>query len=249
MANSISRPSCAHASREALITAFTLIELLTVIAILATLAALLVPVFAQTKRSGLQTVCQSQLRQIGAATLGYCNDYHDRFPVAFDTEKRLLQDWMPEPSIEAEIARQRFTVPTWPSLLRAYGMSPIMLHCPEDDGRIGLHTDSQLLGYEVGRGDQIGPIYVPSAHAVVGNSYTYRAQLGWLGATSTSGCTIQDGRRELGTSGSGLYRDLGSFWHGERVLDGEGINLLFVDGHVRRVNRNGFFQAWFCNIL
>ncbi len=60
--------------------AFTLIELLVVIAIIALLAAILFPVFAQTREKARQTVCASNLRQIGTAVLLYVQDYDERLP-------------------------------------------------------------------------------------------------------------------------------------------------------------------------
>lgn len=57
--------------------AFTLIELLTAVAIVAVLAAILFPVLAQARDKARQTACVSNLRQLGAATLLYAQDYDD----------------------------------------------------------------------------------------------------------------------------------------------------------------------------
>lgn len=53
---------------------FTLIEVLVAIAIIAILAALLFPVFAQAKVSAKQIVCIAQMRQVGLALAMYASD-------------------------------------------------------------------------------------------------------------------------------------------------------------------------------
>ena len=60
--------------------AFTLIELLTVIAILGLLAAILFPVFSQAKLSAQKTTDLSNTRQIGLAAILYESDSDDNFP-------------------------------------------------------------------------------------------------------------------------------------------------------------------------
>jgi prepilin-type N-terminal cleavage/methylation domain-containing protein len=63
---------------------FTLIELLLVIAILAILAGILLPVLNRTKEAARSAACLSNLHQIGIALQIYVADDQNRLPVAFD---------------------------------------------------------------------------------------------------------------------------------------------------------------------
>lgn len=60
--------------------AFTLVELLVVIAILAVIAAILFPVFGQSREKARQSTCSSNLKQYALATQMYLHDYDERFP-------------------------------------------------------------------------------------------------------------------------------------------------------------------------
>src|SRR5712692_8921720 len=59
---------------------FTLIELLVVIALIALLAAILFPVFAQAREKARQTTCLSNARQLGLGVTLYVQDYDDTYP-------------------------------------------------------------------------------------------------------------------------------------------------------------------------
>lgn len=65
------------------LTAFTLIEMLVVMAIIMVLTAILYPVLAQAKKAANTAVCLSNMRQIGIASQLYLGDHDDTyFPAA-----------------------------------------------------------------------------------------------------------------------------------------------------------------------
>src|SRR5579862_4938676 len=62
--------------------AFTLVEILVVIAVVAILAAILFPVFAQAREKSRQSACLSNMRQIAAGIAMYRQDWDGAGPFA-----------------------------------------------------------------------------------------------------------------------------------------------------------------------
>src|SRR4051812_23917649 len=71
-------------------SAFTLVELLTVIAIIAVLASLLLSTISRGKSLAVATKCKSNLRQLSLALTVYGDD-HGKFPAGLDFKGR---DWI-----------------------------------------------------------------------------------------------------------------------------------------------------------
>jgi prepilin-type N-terminal cleavage/methylation domain-containing protein/prepilin-type processing-associated H-X9-DG protein len=94
---------------------FTLVELLVVIGLIATLAALLLPTFGRAKESGRATVCLSNLHQIGLALQIYAQDNRNRLPYMRDQSLTATNE-LPGPNV----------------VLSNYLGNVLVLHCPSD---------------------------------------------------------------------------------------------------------------------
>lgn len=64
--------------------AFSLIELLVTVAIIAVLAALIMPALSKTKETGRSTFCQNNLHNIGAALQMYVGENQNHMPTMYD---------------------------------------------------------------------------------------------------------------------------------------------------------------------
>ncbi len=217
---------------------FTLIELLTVLTLIAILAALLFPVFAQAREKARQTSCASNLRQLGMAVALYAQDYDDLYPIGSDSPERYIYLWTPEP----EQWPLTTTMPLLRQILNPYVHNQAVWRCPSDVGDtfVPLHSAT---------GEKVDVPLVPTAFARLGTSYVYRLRLGIEGVNYPAGCIVGDppDTRDKGPSGSAVLVDASPEWHGDLSTQIIRHTILFADGHVRLHNMSFFVGAWLCD--
>jgi prepilin-type N-terminal cleavage/methylation domain-containing protein/prepilin-type processing-associated H-X9-DG protein len=100
--------------------AFTLIELLMVIAIIAILAAMLLPALSRAKESARRVACANKIRQLGLSLMMYADDSSGFYPPRVFTN-------------------------SWPALLQSAYQNLTMLKCPTDGPNPAAFTNGPSL--------------------------------------------------------------------------------------------------------
>ncbi|UCG50357.1 MAG: DUF1559 domain-containing protein [Phycisphaerales bacterium] len=139
------RPNCGIQHRGA----FTLVELLTVIAIVAVLMGILVPVLSSARASARKVACLSNLRQIGVAIHSYSDDYSGNIPFGPKAPPFLSPtDFYSSTGAVTSLISLRTGAPVGLGLLLESYLSsqPTVLFCPDSDQRFITEAELAKVG-------------------------------------------------------------------------------------------------------
>lgn len=199
---------------------FTLVELLTVIAIISVLAALLFPVFLTVRGKAREISCIANMHQVGLSLKMYTQDYDEMYPWAVDpTDKYTPQIWNQYPQFKEQIE----FMPMQHEALQPYVKSAESFHCPSDAG----YQVEDFTGEELDAS--------PSSFAKFGTSLNYRTEISFRQATEG---TIRN------PSELNVFMDAAGKWHGGFLLNLLRYNVLFADGHVKNLDRQKLDAFW-----
>jgi prepilin-type N-terminal cleavage/methylation domain-containing protein len=207
--------------------AFTLLELLVVIAIISVLASLLLPALARSKDQGRNTVCVSQLRQLGIATRLYAEDNNNFLPSA---------ELLPTSPVNPTNVLPRICDVLGPEVgksNRGTNSSPVF-DCPADnEGRFAAEGSSYEWNTDL-NGHRMDETTSETMHFV----------LAWAGPTGGPGpvgtnVTVTNGTIQLTfePSTTPFFTDYDDF-HPRST--GSGKNVVFMDDHVTPLQLSDF---------
>lgn len=137
-------------------SAFTLIELLIVISIIALLAAILFPVFSKARENARRASCQSNLKQIGLGLMQYAQDNDEIMVLAWSDGSCNAEDgWVPtnlnncNGGTPAAVGNIK-----WMDSIYPYVKSTQLFNCPSAPARADNGTVFDK--YEVATGSKYG---------------------------------------------------------------------------------------------
>jgi prepilin-type processing-associated H-X9-DG protein len=135
--------------------------LLVVIAIIAILAAILFPVFAQAREKARQTSCLSNMKQVATAVVMYAQDYDEMFPIG------VPDDWNQ----------------SWPTAVQPYIKNIGAFRCPSDSTTRDVNA-GEWAGVPISYAANGMVGWNGSANALMG--VIGMAQSSWLAVTTQS---------------------------------------------------------------
>lgn len=190
-------------------TAFTLIELLTVIAIIGILAAILIPVVGRVRESARGAVCQTTLRNIGMALFLFAEDNEGRLPSFTPKGGQWWLQGLMGQTPAGERVGPNYLDEVWDDTEKR----AMDLICPQS---VSVYPDINGIGYGMNIPEgahtverPLNSIINPTIFALIADAHVL-VNAGWYDSA-------------LGPYASNIYPN---------TTHGGGANYLYADGHV-----------------
>lgn len=215
------------------IAAFTLVEVLVVLAVIGLLAALLLSVFANARKKSRQTSCQANQKQILLAVSMYVQDYDGLFPKIYDSSSKQIVTWY-ETLLPYTKSQQVFQCPT--DNEKGIGGNFV----PTPKFRSSYAASHDLLwgeGLEYAPSASLSRVGKPSTTVFLSDAGT---QTDSEAPFATSSSPVKDGCWILQLSMNSAMEGDGSTC-GPSLRHSGMSNVGFVDGHVKAMR----VEQWF----
>jgi prepilin-type N-terminal cleavage/methylation domain-containing protein/prepilin-type processing-associated H-X9-DG protein len=218
--------------------AFTLVELLVVISIIALLLAILMPALVRTRDNAKRIICSKRLSQISLAMSAYAVDCQDKITIAHDPNSE------PNPALRAKLRLQLWHILLLPYVGKQVSADPSknlsdVFFCPQDKDPhpIGFGSSNPHAAgmtsfapngyYDTLRGIKLGP-----AGGYKFSQIRQASEVMLIAETSYAG-RIYDAQCSttipLNLPLTAHHRMTSGFYHNNSM------NVMFVDGHIDHI--------------